>query len=313
MRHRSSSKAPVTPARGSAEIAPAGFLTENITKFITGFPSAIENKSARIDDVAAILDQLIAKLLEAEHAYLQDEKSVVHGFIITFIANRGRIAARKAGSESIFDDDIDKNIRKISTSLKFDSASIHAPVKPSPVREEGALLDPLVAKLTEALHEAERNAPKLVPEIARVIALAKGEVALRQDAPPPELSDANLGPALPELSEEAIAAIKARAKACPWSERAPSDKRNAFEWVRDNYGEWIPGLLQSHLRNVDLPLWQSFQTRLNRDGLPQWLDVPSQKKARERAASPELRSKILASREITKLAMRNLRRAKGPS
>ena len=55
-------------------------------------------------------------------------------------------------------------------------------------------------------------------------------------------------PPLPKLSAKQIVAITKRANARPWTER-DDDPRDPFEWVRDNYKNWVgKGLLQSHLK-----------------------------------------------------------------
>lgn len=101
----------------------------------------------------------------------------------------------------------------------------------------------------------------------------------------PRDNKAKLKPPVRRLSEREIRAVIARGKQTPWSGRDADEKRNAFEWTRDEYARWIPGLLQNHLRTADFALWQSLQTRIARDGRPDWLDVPSIKENKDRAAA----------------------------
>jgi hypothetical protein len=87
--------------------------------------------------------------------------------------------------------------------------------------------------------------------------------------PPPALR-----PPVPELTPEQIEVVKAREKERPWSKR-PHYRTSAFDWVRDNYSDWIPGLKQSHLKVVNRQLYDAFCKRVSTDGKPDWLDVPS--------------------------------------
>lgn len=113
-------------------------------------------------------------------------------------------------------------------------------------------------------------------------------------------------PPPPKLSQRQLTAIKKRARERPWSKR-PRHRMSAFEWVRDNYAEWIPGLLQSHLK-ADPALYGAFSARVSREGLPDWLDVPSEPDARLRQISdPAERQELLMSREFTKRRIRRLR------
>ena len=101
--------------------------------------------------------------------------------------------------------------------------------------------------------------------VARALGLAR-----------PVPSHAALRPPVPELSEQQLKAAIARAKERPWSAR-PKYHMSAFEWVRDNFGESIPGLRQSHLKLADEQLYIAFSKRLSRANgrRPDWLDLPS--------------------------------------
>lgn len=116
-------------------------------------------------------------------------------------------------------------------------------------------------------------------------------------------------PPLPELSAAQLEAIRQRARKAPWNERG-DDKRSPFEWVRDNYGEWIPGILQSHLK-ADPSLYRAFARRVSRKGLPEWLDVPTEDDARLRGLSASERqaveSRRRGERERKRLQRRRIR------
>jgi tetratricopeptide (TPR) repeat protein len=118
-------------------------------------------------------------------------------------------------------------------------------------------------------------------------------------------------PPLPVLTEKQIAAIARRAKQRPWSKR-PTHRMSAFEWVRDNFGEWIPGLLQSHLK-VDPQLYSAFTARVSREGLPDWLDVPSENEARLRnLEDPVERERLKTVREWERIRSRQRRASNKP-
>jgi tetratricopeptide (TPR) repeat protein len=115
-------------------------------------------------------------------------------------------------------------------------------------------------------------------------------------------------PPIPKLDNKQIAAIKRRAKARPWSGR-PSHRMSAFDWVRENYSEWIPGLLQHHLKADSLQLYDAFAKRVSREGgLPDGLDVPTEDEAELRDISDPLeRAKLLAVRRLNRERMRGVR------
>jgi hypothetical protein len=122
-------------------------------------------------------------------------------------------------------------------------------------------------------------------------------------------------PPIRKLSTKEIAAIKRRADSRPWSGR-PTHRYSAFEWVRENYGQWIPGLLQHHLKFDESSLYEAFAKRVSRERLPGWLDVPTEAEAEIRnATSPLERAKILAVRRLNRDHMRRVRslRRRGPS
>jgi hypothetical protein len=85
-----------------------------------------------------------------------------------------------------------------------------------------------------------------------------------------------LRPPVRELTSEEIEGVIAREKEKPWNER-PQRYTSPFEWVRDNYGQFIPGLRTSHLKIASPQLYNAFCRRVSREGRPEWLDVPSDK------------------------------------
>jgi hypothetical protein len=139
-------------------------------------------------------------------------------------------------------------------------------------------------------------------DVFEAITLAKQEFAARRAEfakPPP-----------PSLSAQQIAAIKKRAKERPWSKRG-DDTRNPFEWVRDNYKEWVgKGLLQSHL-TADRVLHSAFSKRVSRERLPDWLDVPNESDAAIRQIrDPGEQLRSLVSRYLFAARMRRFRSLK---
>ena len=106
---------------------------------------------------------------------------------------------------------------------------------------------------------------------------------------------------LPQLTPAQIEAVRVRGRERPWSSR-DGYRMSPFEWVRDTYREWIPGLLQSHLKIADPALYAAFAKRVSREGgRPQWLDVPSEPEANLRNdTDPEMRAQRLAVRNYVR-------------
>jgi hypothetical protein len=118
-----------------------------------------------------------------------------------------------------------------------------------------------------------------------VLARVKAEITSRA-------AHAPIKPPLPELTPMQIQAVIRRGKERPWSGRAAYHS-DPFRWVADNYGEWIPGLLQKHLAAADPVLHKAFAVCVGRNGgLPDWLDVPSRcDAALRKITKPEERKK----------------------
>lgn len=160
-------------------------------------------------------------------------------------------------------------------------------------------IDKLLERYLEAEGVPESVRSETAIEILWTVARAKGE--LLSSLPP-----AAMKPPLPELTAKQVAAIKQRAKDRPWAER-PNRRTTAFEWVRDNFAEWIPGLVQKHLK-ADHQLYDAFRVRVHREGLPDWLDVPSEADANLRSVTdPDERKKLLATRETIRDRVRQIR------
>jgi len=118
-----------------------------------------------------------------------------------------------------------------------------------------------------------------------------------------------LGSPLPELGPEAIAEIHATLKANRWVDRLRTDRRDAYEWVRDYLGDWVgKGLIQAHL-TVDPELHKSFGQRYNRDdSVPKEMDVPQEAVAVLRAIiDPGERLRYVVSRFADARRMRSHR------
>jgi hypothetical protein len=146
--------------------------------------------------------------------------------------------------------------------------------------------------------------PDLAAEIDALV-MARTEVASHAAKTP-------VKPPLPQLAPKQIQAVLKRGEKRPWSARADDDRRSPFEWIRDNYSEWIPGLLQSHLRSADFKLWQALQSRISGDGMPDWLDLPSKKEAHDRAIiDPEKKARLIMRRQSGRESLR-LKRASLP-
>jgi hypothetical protein len=95
----------------------------------------------------------------------------------------------------------------------------------------------------------------------------------------------------------------------PYSGRLKSDERTPFEWVRDEYARWYPGVLMHHLKEADEALWVILQKRRSRARsgkypLPKWFNVPTKEENDYRAATPEERGRIDATRALWRSANR---------
>jgi len=108
----------------------------------------------------------------------------------------------------------------------------------------------------------------------------------------------------PVLGDEEVQAIIRRGQKRPWGGKGCGIP--PFEWVQRTYGEWIPGLMQNHLLAADKALYFAFQKQVERNGLPDWLDVPSKKDARLRMY-PDNVKQIEAIRSAGRTAQRLLR------
>ena len=119
-------------------------------------------------------------------------------------------------------------------------------------------------------------------------------------------------PPVRRLGSNEIEAIRLQAKKHPWSGR-PTHRYSAFEWVQKYYGQWIPGLLQHHLKFDRSSLYEAFAKRVSREGLPEWLDLPTEDEAELRnEPDPLQRARILAVRRLGRDQKRAARSIKKP-
>jgi hypothetical protein len=79
--------------------------------------------------------------------------------------------------------------------------------------------------------------------------IPQADMQEHRDAGPAAGNGASHRPPMPDLTSVEVAAVVARGKERPWSKR-PTYRMSAFEWVKDTYGDWIPGLLQSHPASI---------------------------------------------------------------
>jgi len=165
-------------------------------------------------------------------------------------------------------------------------------------KDEGHVRGPL-HDYFEALSVPDSLRRELAAQIdAFVMARVKAELIGRA-------AHAPIKPPLPELTPMQIQAVIRCGKERPWSKR-PTHRMDSFKWVAENYGTWIPGLLQSHLWVADRPLFNAFATRMKREGgLPDWLDVPSKADAiLRKVTDPQQRKELLAGRELRRIGGR---------
>jgi hypothetical protein len=119
--------------------------------------------------------------------------------------------------------------------------------------------------------------------------------------------DALSWPPFPKLSEKQIAAAITHGKKRAWNARREFGyewQTNVFEFVKNEYAPWIPGLTHLHLKSADLPLYRFFTRTASLDGLPGWLDVPSEAAAELRQIDdPVERLVKLVAREVERLRL----------
>lgn len=122
-------------------------------------------------------------------------------------------------------------------------------------------------------------------------------------------------PPIRKLTSKEITAIERVAEKNPWSGR-PTYHYSPFKWVKEHYDRWVPGLLQHHLKMDRSSLYDAFAKRVKRDGLPEWLDVPTEGEAELRnTPDPVQRARILAVRRLGRdhsRGVRSLKRVAGP-
>ena len=129
--------------------------------------------------------------------------------------------------------------------------------------------------------------------IDEVISHAKTEITGESEKAPPVI-----GPPLPSLSEKQISEISSICK--KWDKEKKLYRGRVFDWVKDNFQSYIPGLLQSHLR-ANMNLYRTFMKGIERNSLPDDLDVPNEPDANLRnEQDPTRRAALLEARRMSR-------------
>jgi hypothetical protein len=121
-----------------------------------------------------------------------------------------------------------------------------------------------------------------------------------------------------ELSAKEVKELIAhgRKKSNQYENRADDDKRDIFEFIRDTYARWYPGILMENLKSADKKAWQNLAARRSRAKkgeaeIPEWFDVPTKAENEFRSASPIERIRMEAFRSFWKKS--NRQRRSGPN
>jgi len=165
----------------------------------------------------------------------------------------------------------------------------------------------LARRIAKALRGAGYKGVKVKPtEDMSISAIALAAVEFTEGASGKlKTATQTIKPPLPELTPAQIKAVIARGKARPWKDHKKEYRGRVFDFVRDTYGQWIPGLLQSHLKLADqIDLYNTFSKAVERKGLPEWLDVPSAAEAHMRRLSPVERAELAVTRKWEARRMR---------
>jgi tetratricopeptide (TPR) repeat protein len=120
----------------------------------------------------------------------------------------------------------------------------------------------------------------------------------------------------PILPERTVNAIVAHGKKYPWDERKDRGwpyHTNAFVYVHITYRKWVNlGLTREMLAWADPALHAHLKTKISREGLPGWLDVPSGPEARARAiVDPTKRAELEIARRVLRDRTRKHRASLG--
>jgi hypothetical protein len=149
---------------------------------------------------------------------------------------------------------------------------------PKMARKKDRLKIPALERCTREITKgvgflrAERRAPYI--STLQVVDAALRSTLMRQTAtcPPP----VNL------LSPAARPQLNRLGRRYPWLKKEANDKRTTFEWVRDVYRRWIPGLVLDDLREADLSLWRTLSADILGGRKPDWFIIPTKKENEER-------------------------------
>lgn len=179
---------PAEPCTGDRP-ADAKIVADRVIDQAKELDTWTSDTTTNIADIYHLLANIAGSLDAAKDSLLASEKALISQSILScerYIKERRAIIPK---NKSKYFDAIAEKMSILTALLELDEILPDAPAPLVSVggEEEGILVDPLVVKLTEALRVAETNAPVLASEIAKVLAMAKGEVAARQDAPAPEL------------------------------------------------------------------------------------------------------------------------------
>jgi hypothetical protein len=109
------------------------------------------------------------------------------------------------------------------------------------------------------------------------------------------------------LSQAEIDAVLGHGRTHAWNRRTERGfpyHTDVFEYVRDTYGDWMPGITQELLFKADHSIERSYKTKKSVSGLPQWLFIPAGAQARDLLEADPRRS---AWREIERQRHRERR------
>lgn len=275
-------------------------------------------------------EELRARIVRALHSYLSGEQLTAALSIAEDIEDEGRRVYVLADLARRLDGDLYKRAFEAALAVQDEGQREHAKKLFSALRPESkrsiagfptellwleapAGLEADIARNpTDLLIEQLLNVENVPPavravseaKIREVLTNAKREVQLP--------SSGQVKSPVPVLTKKQVAALIAFGRKHPYATRDNSDRRTPFEWVRDEYRRWYPGILMHHLKQADEGLWSILHKRRSRAkttqySLPDWFDVPTQEENEYRAATPEERIGIDAVRKFHRDAKRQAR------
>jgi tetratricopeptide (TPR) repeat protein len=143
--------------------------------------------------------------------------------------------------------------------------------------------------------------PIRTPQLRKIIQRTSAEIVQG-------LSAAELKP-FPLMSDADLASFKKHAKNNQWNDRQKRDwpyHTNAFKYLHVTYEYWIGrGLTREHFRTADPPFYAHLNSKISKEGMPEWLDVPSGPEARARAITdPTERVELEIARKVQRARQR---------